>query len=405
MPPPTYVYFVFLLGVGAGAAINWAIYSLAYNSRPISPWSRPHPEAPPRRWFDYLPVVGWWTLRRESPIHGRGFWIRPLLLELSAGIGMAALCWWEIDQQGLLPPLVMAPPAMLWRQFTAHFVLIALLAATTFIDFDEKYVPDAIILPGTLLGLLAAALTPASLLPIPLAAPPGVATLLFTSPNAWSPWLDGPRGLAIGAACMAGWCLALLPRLWTTRRGLVKAVQFFFARMFRGADWWVLLLIMLGGWIVIFTTWSVGGANWRALLTSLVGMAGGGLLVWGVRFVGGVALGKEAMGFGDVTLLAMIGAYLGWQSAVVTFFLSPFAALFIAVAQWAITGRKDIAFVPYLSLAAVFVIVGWRNIWDAAGPIFSMGWLIPGMIFACLVLMGGLLSLWRIFREAVFGEE
>ena len=33
------------------------------------------------------------------------------------------------------------------------------------------------------------------------------------------------------------------------------------------------------------------------------------------------------MGFGDVTLMAMIGAYLGWQAAVLTFFIAPFFGL------------------------------------------------------------------------------
>ena len=38
------------------------------------------------------------------------------------------------------------------------------------------------------------------------------------------------------------------------------------------------------------------------------------------------------MGFGDVTLMGMIGAFLGWQAAVLTFFLAPFFGL--AHAAW-----------------------------------------------------------------------
>ena len=35
------------------------------------------------------------------------------------------------------------------------------------------------------------------------------------------------------------------------------------------------------------------------------------------------------MGFGDVTLLAMIGAFVGWQGVIVVFFLAPFAGAVI----------------------------------------------------------------------------
>ncbi len=81
---------VFVLGVFLGSAINLAVYRLAWFPRPISPWSRPDPAAPSRQFLDRLPVVGWLGLRREAGLHGRGFWIRPMLLELLTGLGLAA---------------------------------------------------------------------------------------------------------------------------------------------------------------------------------------------------------------------------------------------------------------------------------------------------------------------------
>ena len=43
---------------------------------------------------------------------------------------------------------------------------MALMLVATFIDFDEKTIPDEITIPGTLLGLLFAALWPDSHLPV-----------------------------------------------------------------------------------------------------------------------------------------------------------------------------------------------------------------------------------------------
>ncbi len=94
---------VFVLGACVGAAVNWAIYWLAWNRRSISPWSPPEPSASPRQPADRLPIIGWLGLRREAALHGAGFWLRPMLIEILTGAGLAWLYWWEVGQGGLLP--------------------------------------------------------------------------------------------------------------------------------------------------------------------------------------------------------------------------------------------------------------------------------------------------------------
>src|SRR5581483_2671257 len=142
--------------------------------------------------------------------------------------------------------------------------------------------------------------------------------------------------------------VALVPALATLRRGWWNGVRFYVASVARESEWWKMSIIAVLGSVAIAVVWRGDGATWQGLLSSLVGMAFGGGLIWAVRIIGRIALHKEAMGFGDVTLMAMIGAFLGWQACLIVFFMSPFAALVIAVIQLMATGRRDIPYGPYL---------------------------------------------------------
>jgi prepilin signal peptidase PulO-like enzyme (type II secretory pathway) len=405
MPLEVRIALVFLAGLFGGSLVNWGIYALAWTPRAVSPWSPRQADAPPRHWSHFLPVIGWLLRRGEGARWGAGFWVRPMLLELSLAAGLAALYAWEMH--GGLFPLPVRLAAVqhvleLHAQFLSHALLILLLAVATFIDLDEQTIPDEVTLPGTLAGLVLAALFPASLLPLNVVAG-GVATLHLASPDSWPAWIDLWQGLALGCAAFCGWCVALVHATHTLRKGLLKGAAFYVASVVRrGMPHLVLAAV---GSAAIAGVWLAGGPRWQALATALAGMAFGGLLVWSVRIVGQAALHKEAMGFGDVTLMAMIGAFLGWQTTLIVFFLSPATALVIALVNWFITGRRDIAFGPYLCLSAVVTIVFWPSVWGFAAPrVFALGWFVPALFAACLLLMMALLMFWRFAEELLFSR-
>lgn len=61
-------------------------------------------------------------------------------------------------------------------------------------------------------------------------------------------------------------------------------------------------------------------ASLKAGIDSLLGLlVGSGIVLW-ILILAEKILGKEAMGFGDVKLLGCIGAFVGWQGAVVAVF-------------------------------------------------------------------------------------
>jgi leader peptidase (prepilin peptidase)/N-methyltransferase len=444
MPLPAALALTFLIGELAGALVNWAVYGFAWNRRAISPWGPRDERTAPRRPTDRLPILGWWGLRREAPIHGPRFWVRPMLVELLMGVGFAALYWWEVGRQGLLteqfaalskgglvPVGLAAPTWITLATFASHALLITLMAAASLIDIDEKLIPDEVTVPGTLLGLTLATLLPMSLLPhaaiqdaapavgvkvaLPLDADAEGGTLTvepttFAAPADWPAVLAGPhniRALAIGLGCYALWCFALTPRLWRRRRGLAFGLAILLARVRRELARPPLLWIMLAGFVAIPLVWYYDGAPWAGLLTALVGMIGASALVWAVRIVGSAALRREALGFGDVLLMMMIGTFVGWQAGVMVFFLSPFAALFVGLLQLILRRDDEIYYGPFLCLATLAVVVRWGHFWNADTPlqqVFDVWWLVPTLLAAAVVLLGAMLVLWRNLKEGLFGQ-
>jgi leader peptidase (prepilin peptidase) / N-methyltransferase len=272
------------------------------------------------------------------------------------------------------------------------------MLAASLIDVDEKIIPDEITIPGTLIGLLMAAAWPLSLLPVLPRG--GLEFLHLTSPEPRPEWLDGHWSLALGLACWWLWCAAILPRSWRMRHGWLRAMQLCWARVIREPSTYRILRMAVMGSVAIVWVWFRGESGWEGLLTALVGMASGGGLIWAVRIVGTAALKREAMGFGDVTLMAMIGAFLGWQPCLVIFFLAPFAGLVIGILRLILFRDREIPYGPFLCLATLFVIVRWHAIWDSTWNVFALGWVVPLVMLVCLVLMALMLTVWRLILSA-----
>ena len=193
-----------------------------------------------------------------------------------------------------------------------------------------------------------------------------------------------------------------MPRRWNTRHGLTKAVRVFFHRLrVEQVTYRISLMWFLGAVAIGLAAWKCPPAHWAGLLTALVGMAGGGGVIWTVRVVGSAALRKEAMGFGDVTLMAMIGTYVGWQASLMIFFLAPFFALAIAITQWILHREHEIPYGPFLCMATLGLITWWPEVWLSSYETFILGWLVPALLAGCMALMGGLLLFYRIVGESL----
>jgi leader peptidase (prepilin peptidase)/N-methyltransferase len=95
--------------------------------------------------------------------------------------------------------------------------------------------------------------------------------------------------------------------------------------------------------------------------TSIIGAIGGYLALWSVYHLFKLVTGKEGMGYGDFKLLAVFGAWLGWQYLPMIIFLSSIvgAVTGISLIIFAKHGRDTpIPFGPYLA-AAGWIALLW----------------------------------------------
>ena len=97
-------------------------------------------------------------------------------------------------------------------------------------------------------------------------------------------------------------------------------------------------------------------SRWHALLASVLGALAGGASIYIIGFLGELAFKKEAMGGGDVKLMAMIGSFLGWKLVALAFFIAPLFGSIVGIILKIRSGRETIPYGPYLSLAALVAV-------------------------------------------------
>jgi len=426
LPPAWQTVLLVVFGLAGGALANHAIASWCWFRRPLSPWTNPRrwplsqeareafESVGPRRPWDRIPVAGWLFLRRERDIFGPGFWIRPILIELGLAITLPWMHQAWIDGRllpaGVAPGVVAACVPWMTQLFFIHAILLVIMVAATFIDFDERTIPDVLTIPGTLFGLCVAAASPRTFLPVMhIAMVPhersGIRPVLVTEPGPHDAWWLGVAGLWTGLAVWTIYCFALADRRVILRHGYRKAMTYFFARLLRHWSWKLIVAMWVLGSAGIVAVYRVGGLHWLGLVTSLVGLAVGGGIVWSIRLVGRWALQKEAMGFGDVTLMAMIGSIIGWQASIAAFFLSPMAAILIVLVRYVVTRDTATPFGPYLCVGTLATLWWWDAIYnyELSPLLLSLGGILLWFSLAILLLLGGMLFVWRIIKTRLLG--
>jgi leader peptidase (prepilin peptidase)/N-methyltransferase len=108
-----------------------------------------------------------------------------------------------------------------------------------------------------------------------------------------------------------------------------------------------------------------GISHYLALWDCLAGIVTGGGFLLVIGFFYEAATKREGIGGGDIKLMAMIGAFLGWKGSLFTIFVGSCIASLIGISLMIIrkaNGKLPIPFGPFLSGAAVLYLMEGEQI-------------------------------------------
>lgn len=314
--------------------------------------------------LDLFPVFSWLALGGKCRYCKAPIKVRYPVVELLTGIGYTLIAW-------LFPPLTVG-----WGSLGLMLLFTILLVGSA-IDLDTYTIPDELTLPGVALGILFGFLNGragAHGLPDLTEAVKGAllgAGLLVTI-NQFGSWVlrrfrerqypEFPFGFQqISLSLLAGAWLGLW---WGAGVGVLSGVVNLLAKkVIRIPE-----LITLSGVLVSLALGSTGmGSGMILMVQGALAAAGAMSLVAGVYWWLYYRTHKDndtedsqadasAMGFGDVKLAAVIGAFLGWQNLLVAVVVAVFTGAIIGVIQLALKSENRIKFGPFLAFGALVAL-------------------------------------------------
>ncbi|MDC0373275.1 A24 family peptidase [bacterium] len=334
-----------------------------------------------------------------------------LVVTLLGVVIAVGVVWWEVISQGLLSQNVIGPStasSALFLRAGGHLVFFWFLAAAAWVDIRYRVIPDVITTPGVICGLLAMAVFPQVLLPVPAVTERSFAAASLTADSlvAWGP-LNASGATSFGiyhVVMILGvfilWWFACTSR-WTIQE----------SEMSQGVGQRAIQclkeprnIVFVVGITILSIVNLYGGIRLAATQSGMIGLVVSAGIVWITRAGASAALGREAMGMGDVTLMAMVGIWLGWQPAVLIFFLATFIGLVHGLIQLFMHRENELPFGPSLCLAAVVITLFWQSVWDRFSFVFEDVVQLGTVLILVVLLTAVTLFIWRWVREKIRPE-
>ena len=379
MAAPDWIWFIFIFAFGSciGSFLNVVIYRIPRNKSIISPPSACPDCGKHIRFYDNIPLISWLVLGRKcryckAPISARYFVIE--FLTGSVFLGLFIL-YFRTDIRSGIPTFSNGG----WFIYLLHIILLAALIVASAIDLELWVIPLSICWFATVVGLVGSAvgvfimnpfiIRENRLLPVASADTGALAagatigliiSLIFMATGlikrSYESQEEQQEDNAAAKEDKPGKDTSDLPdENFNHRLEAFKEIIFLLPIIIvsLGAYWLSKNVEPLHLWWMDFSRHpAVAG-----LLGSLWGYFIGCGIVWGIRIFGTLALGKEAMGLGDVHLMGAAGAVTGPLPVVLAFFIAPFFGLTWAGLNMFFKKIRQIPYGPFLSLGILFVMI------------------------------------------------
>ena len=386
MAVPDWIWLVFIFAFGCciGSFLNVVIYRLPRDKSLVTPPSACPACSKHIRFYDNIPLVSWLVLGRKcrycnAPISPRYF-----LIEMLTGLAFLGL-FILYFQVNLRDGIKLDGGG--WLIYLLHIIMLAAFIAASAIDLEYWVIPLSICWFVTAAGFIGSVVGVYII-------DPALVRAYSLLPSASS----DAAALAVGAAIglVVSWALlysGLVKRSYETedeeqmtedggqkaenggqkaedggQKAEAESEHSLNHRLEACREIIFLLPIIIcsvAAYCIISRIVSIEARNnfpaqhpaIAGLLGSLWGYFVGCGIVWGIRILGTLGFGKEAMGLGDVHLMGAAGAVIGPLYVVIAFFVAPFFGLTWAGFQMFFKKIRQIPYGPFLSLGIFVVII------------------------------------------------
>ena len=362
-----WIPFLFLVGACVGSFLNVVIYRLPRGQSIVFPPSHCPLCGRAIKWYDNIPILGWLRLRGKCRWCSGAISPRYPIIELLTAVLVSGLyvCYFVLRLRDGIGEFTED-----WPMFVAHAALLCGLLAASAVDIELFIVPLQVMWVCAAAGIAASAFRPhAFLRPV-------------------SPALSAVSvGVIVGL--IAAWMLLRLGRIRPSfidvadkpitdvrgsgvaitaqdgvnpRKEILREVLFLAPAIVLGIAAYLVatkipVIERFCNGLIGETASGVISRNLASGMGAVFGMLVGAAWIWGARIFGTLGFGKEAMGMGDVHILAAVGAVAGWKVATLVFFVSPMFGLVWALHLLITRGKRELPYGPWLALGTLVVLL------------------------------------------------